>query len=381
MSTALDVADLAAEQWGLVTSAQARDVGASPQTLARLAHRGVLERMSHGIYRVSGSPPSPRDELRAAWLSLDPARRASSRRRDEIPAVVSHRSAAVLHDLGDLEADEHEFTVPIRKQTRRDDVRLHRLPLEPGEWTLVDGLPVTSIPRTIGDLAAARADGGHLASAVRDAITRRGVDDNALAAVLRPYAHHYGAPLGDGEEFLARLLQESGIPEPLERAVSRATRSAGWDARFSELADQVADLQRATSPPDAITRLVNSPGLKAAIEAAMPGESLTKLTRSPGFAAALATLANVSGQVDSITESRAIVDALRAQAAIANSPTMKNLLEMAQSPAIREIASRSAEVAKMSRLAAAAAAEASAAVELPSVNAEQDEQDEQDEDA
>lgn len=376
MSAALDVADLAAEQWGLVTSAQARDVGASPQMLARLAHRGVLERMSHGIYRVSGSPPSPRDELRAAWLSLDPARRASSRRRDEVPAVVSHRSAAVLHDLGDLEADEHEFTLPTRKQTRRDDVRLHRLALEAGEWTLVDGLPVTSIPRTIGDLAGARTDGGHLASAVRDAITRRGVDDHALAVALRPYAHHYGAPLGDGEEFLARLLQESGIPEPLERAVSRATQSAGWDARFSELADQVADLQRSTLPPDAIARLVNSPGFKAAMEAAMPAESITQFTRSPGFAAAFATLAKVGGQIDSIAESPAFVDALRVQAAIANTPSMKKLFELAQSPAIREIASKYDEVAKMSRLAAAAAAESSAAAELSAGDAERDDQDE-----
>jgi hypothetical protein len=33
--------------------------------------------------------------------------------------VVSHRSAAELYGLGHLTADQHEFTVPSRRQTRR----------------------------------------------------------------------------------------------------------------------------------------------------------------------------------------------------------------------------------------------------------------------
>lgn len=278
MSTAIDVADLAAEQWGLVTTSQARNVGASPQMLARLTNRGALERMAHGIYRLSGAPPSPLDDLRAVWLALDPNRNASERRRDELPVVVSHRSAAALHELGDLEADDLEFTSTVRKQTRRPDVRIHRLPLDHDEWTLVDGLPVTTIARTIGDLAAARTDGGHLAGAVCHAITRRGADDRRLAAALRPYAHYYGAPLGDGGEFLARLLQESGIPEPLERAVSQATRATpAWDAakeaQLAQLIEQVGEFQRSARPPDAVARLVSSPEVKDAIRAMFPSES------------------------------------------------------------------------------------------------------------
>src|SRR5450759_5904129 len=70
------VGDLAMEQWGLITTAQARNAGLSSQQLARLADTGVLERLRHGVYRAVGAPPNPNDDLRAAWLALAPARTA-----------------------------------------------------------------------------------------------------------------------------------------------------------------------------------------------------------------------------------------------------------------------------------------------------------------
>lgn len=207
MLTRLEVADLAAEQWGLITTAQAGSMGISAQTMARLARQGALERLNHGIYRVAGAPFDPDDGLRAAWLALDPGRRAVERRADPSVAVVSHRSAARLHGLGDLDADSYEFTVPARKQSRRPDVRLHRGDVPAGDRTVVDGLPVTAVARTIADLAAARTDGDHLAAVVVDAVMARSVGSADLALELRPHAHRYGAPLGDGEAFVADLLE------------------------------------------------------------------------------------------------------------------------------------------------------------------------------
>jgi hypothetical protein len=66
-------------------------------------------------------------------------------------AVVSHRSAAVVLELGDIYADVHEFCSPARRQTRRPDVRLHRGAVRAEDWALVDGLPVTTPLRTITD--------------------------------------------------------------------------------------------------------------------------------------------------------------------------------------------------------------------------------------
>lgn len=278
MSAGLVVADLAAEQWGLVTTAQARSLGVSPQTVARLSAEGGLERLTHGVYRVSGTPPSPLDEVRAAWLALDPGRRAGERLHDEPPAVVSHRSAAAILGLGDLEADGSEFTSGERKQTRRPDVQIHRGPVGPAEWTVVDGLPVTTVVRTVGDLAAARVDGGHLASVVRDALIRQQVDERMLANALRRHAHHYGVGMGDGRALLARFLQESGVSEPLERAVALAypagsaelaRRSREQSIELDELREQLADIRRALATAvRASEQIGSSSALRAADELA-----------------------------------------------------------------------------------------------------------------
>ena len=225
MSAIPDLVDLAAEQWGLITAAQARVLGVSPQALARLANQGTLERLIHGVYRVGGAPPSPRDELRAAWLTFDSARRANDRLRDESPVVISHRSASAMHELGDVEADHFEFTIGERKQTRRPDIRIHRSQVKPADWTIIDGLPVTTVVRTVDDLATAHIDGGHMAKIVRDALTRRQVGDEKLIDVLRHHARTYGAKPGDGEGLLSRFLQEAGISEPIKRAVALAETS------------------------------------------------------------------------------------------------------------------------------------------------------------
>lgn len=221
MAIGPEFADIAAEQWGLITTAQARTVGGTPQEMAKLCDREILERLTHGVYRLVGVAPDPLDEVRAAWLATDPGRRASER-LDSDPVVVSHRSAASIYGLGDLEADRIEFSSSDRRRSRRADVQFHRLSVPHGEWRVVDGLPVTSVTRTIKDLAAAHIDGGHLASVVRDALTKHGVDADQLAQVLAPYAHRYGAPMGNGEAVLRRFLREAGISEPVGRAVELA---------------------------------------------------------------------------------------------------------------------------------------------------------------
>jgi predicted transcriptional regulator of viral defense system len=184
--------------------------------MARLANEGVLERVTHGVYRVVGAG-SPLDDLRAAWLALAPELRAADRLR-EPDAVLSHRSAARYHQLGDLDADRFEFTVATRKQSKRPDVRFHRENLAPSDWQITSGLPVTTIVKTIGDLAKTRTDGGHLAGVVRDAIALASVTAEEISSALDPYAHYYGQQLGHGRALLARLLDDAGIPLATQQA-------------------------------------------------------------------------------------------------------------------------------------------------------------------
>src|SRR5207244_9380889 len=137
---------IAEDQWGLVTRRQAELSGISQATLQRLAAKGVLDRVAHGVYRLTGAPTPDHLGLRAAWLQLAPEVPAWERTPEQ--GVVSHRSAASLYGLGHLPADRHEFTIPKRRQTRRPDVTIHVRKLNRGEWTNLAGLPVTRPSRT-----------------------------------------------------------------------------------------------------------------------------------------------------------------------------------------------------------------------------------------
>ena len=240
------VAEIAGEQWGLITAAQATVAGTSSQSMVRWANDGALIRVTRGVYKVAGSSYDPLDDLRAAWLMLDPRRTATERiETGPIDAVVSHQSAARIHQLGDLAADLHEFTVRGRKQPRRSDVRIHTRSqqLKEESWVLVAGLPVTSVLTTIADLAVSRTDGGHLAGVVRDAIATATVDIDSLSTALRSSAHHYGAPLGDGEALIRRFLNEAGLPKIITKA-AELTRETTLSDRINGLSRSDLELIR-----------------------------------------------------------------------------------------------------------------------------------------
>lgn len=223
------LAELGSGQWGLLTAVQAQRRGVNRPRLGRLVEAGVLVRLTHGVYALRGSMAAGPVELRAAWLALDPTRPAADRIADGAAgAVVSHASAAVLHGLGDLDADRHEFTAPVRKQTRRAELRLHRGRLADDEVTLHEGLPVTTVARTIVDLVAAGHDGGHVAGVLASAVRARRVDPAALAPLLAPHAARFGLPRHDGPALVAHLLDLGGVTEDVDAdRVAAAARSAG----------------------------------------------------------------------------------------------------------------------------------------------------------
>jgi len=208
----LTLAGIAAGQWGLLTTQQARQAGVTYQQLSRLTGEGFLERLRPGVYRLAGTASHIADPVRVAWLAADPTRTVHDRLDDSVVDVVSHRSAALLHRLGDLDADVVEFTSAARRQPRDKYVRLHRGDVPEQDRVILDGLPVTTVLRTISDLASAHLDGGHLAGVLRDALARGEVAPDMLTEVLRPYAHRYGHPIGDAEGLVVTLLRQSGIP-------------------------------------------------------------------------------------------------------------------------------------------------------------------------
>lgn len=200
-------AELATTQWGLFTTAQTRAAGVHPKHIAALADAGAIHHVRHGVHRIHGAPWHPHEDLRAAWLALDPTRIADQRLADHpITAAVSHRSAAKTLQLGDIDADLLEFTVPRRRQTRLTDQRFHTGVLTADDIELVDGLPVTTVARTIDDLAADLLDGGHLAGIIESAVATGRLTDTAAAAILDRHSRRYGHPRHNGRRLLDHLL-------------------------------------------------------------------------------------------------------------------------------------------------------------------------------
>ncbi|WP_157518179.1 type IV toxin-antitoxin system AbiEi family antitoxin domain-containing protein [Herbidospora mongoliensis] len=212
----------ATDQWGLVTTTQAKLAGLSSVDLTRLAGTGLIESVGHGVYLVGGAPVPEHLEIKLAWLRLDPARVAWERHRPETyGGVVSHGSACELHRLGDIPTSTVEITVPTRRTTREPGVRFHQAAIEASDVTFVDGLPVTTAERTVADLLTARVDGGHVGGVVADALRLGLADRERLEAGIAPFARAYGLPRSaSGQEFLTYLLEST------ETELSRIEREA-----------------------------------------------------------------------------------------------------------------------------------------------------------
>lgn len=209
------VTQLAAGQWGLLTTAQAARAGVSRVQLTRMVTAGVLERIVHGVYATPSVLGDELLSLRAAWLALAPHASAGDRLADPVAAgVVSHSSAAHLHQLGDLLADEHELTLPKRYQSTRAGVRIHRAVLAADDVTIAAGLPVTTPTRTVADLLASGHDFEHVAHIAADAVRRGSSTPRGLALALQVTAARHGAP--DGPALVQRLLDAGGL-SPHER--------------------------------------------------------------------------------------------------------------------------------------------------------------------
>ena len=179
------IAQLAADQWGLLSTAQASVHGVSKMLLSRMVADGELERVLHGVYATPSAAANEFTLRRAHWLSLNPNLMAEQRLRDaHTSGVMSHATAAALHGLGDIRDDVTEMTLPARHQSRRTDMRTYTAVLRPDEVTLVDGLPTTSVARTVADLALAGNDLDHVGAVLAQGVQRGQTSISAVGAIL-----------------------------------------------------------------------------------------------------------------------------------------------------------------------------------------------------
>jgi hypothetical protein len=207
---------VAEDQWGLCTRQQAQQAGVGASSLARLTRNGLLERVAHGVYRIRGAAEPDHLVLRAAWLQLEPETPAWVRVRSPDVALVSHASAASLYGVGDLRADVHEFTIPVRRQTRRSDVRLHRSQVPDAQWLLLHGLPTTRAGRMIADLLADHVEPASVAQITAEVVRRVFDYPGTIAECIAPSASRFGFRRGDGVGLLDHLLTLANYPDRAE---------------------------------------------------------------------------------------------------------------------------------------------------------------------
>jgi hypothetical protein len=206
------LAEVAQDQWGMFTRRQAELDGVPSTTFERLAASdSMIERVAHGVYRFIATPIPEHLELRAAWLQLSPETPTWKRTAEQ--GLVSHRSAAALYGLGELPADRHEFTLPVRKQTRRADVRLHRRSVTEINWVNLDGMLVTRPSRIAADLLADREDLEAVARITTEAIRKIYDYPGTFTKSLAPLSARFGLRHNDGYGLLRWMLELVGDPE------------------------------------------------------------------------------------------------------------------------------------------------------------------------
>lgn len=189
--------DLASTQWGLVTTAQLEARGVSRLQTSRMAARGQLRRIRHGVYAVAGAPSGELEDIRAAWLSVDPGRTLSERISDVDQVVVTHESAARIHGFGDLDDYMVHISAPHRYRPSSSDILSETSPVGSKEWELLDGLPVSTPRRTLEELSTCgRWDPEHVLDAIEDAVAKGATTKESIgkSKVLVEIAPHLAEP-------------------------------------------------------------------------------------------------------------------------------------------------------------------------------------------
>ncbi len=207
------VASIASRQHGVVTTADLLGAGLSRAGVARRARRGTLHRVHRGVYRVGHRAPNTQARYLAAVLACGDG------------AALCAFAAAFLYGL--VKGGEPVAEVVTVRDRRVDGVRTHRARhLHPLDVSTHEGIAITTVPRTLLDIAAGLSLDG-LAYAAHQAEVRHGVRPAAVDAVIarRPNARHAKRLLdlfhGDTHITLSRLeraflrvLRQHGLPLP-----------------------------------------------------------------------------------------------------------------------------------------------------------------------
>jgi very-short-patch-repair endonuclease len=207
----------AARQDGAISLAQLAAAGMSRGAIDHRLSTGWLRRVHRGVFLV-GPVAGPRAFEHAALLACGEH------------AVISHRAAGAVWELGPRRGELVEVTLKAGHRRAQPGIVVHQSELAPDEVTDAGGLRVTSPARTLLDLAATLPP-HELERAVNEAQVLRIVTAAAVGALLARTPRHRGAAavraaFGEGpavtrselERRMRALAYRIGVPQPRTQA-------------------------------------------------------------------------------------------------------------------------------------------------------------------
>jgi very-short-patch-repair endonuclease len=209
------IARIGRRQDNVITREQLIASGLGRGAIEHRVNAAWMQRMHQGVYLIGPAPPTLMARVRAAAMACG------------ADAMVSHRSAAEMFGLLSETEGEVHVTVAGRNPHRQAGIRIHRVARLPRhEVTKMRGIPVTSVARTIADLAATEPE-NDVEHAFQEALYRKLVVPPALAEIISREPRRKGAPVIRGliedprmtrsekERRLLRLIDAAQLPRPV----------------------------------------------------------------------------------------------------------------------------------------------------------------------
>ena len=178
--------EVALEQHGFVTTAQAGDVDVSRASLRMMVRRGRLEQVSRGVYRVPQVPVTTHDSFMKAvlWPGFS-------------ETCLSHESALDAWEISDINPDRIHITVAVKRRITRgvpSGYVVHHEDLRQDQVTWWEGIPTVTAGTAIRQC---------LASGVPTYLVRQALERSA----------RIGLVLASEREELTRLMEARYVSE------------------------------------------------------------------------------------------------------------------------------------------------------------------------
>jgi very-short-patch-repair endonuclease len=215
MDIELQVLRLAERQYGVVANRQVRALGGDRHLIIRRVRLGRWEQVTSRVLRIAGAPTSADQELMVAVLHAGPQ------------ALASHESAAWVWGLPGFAATD----VVIRPRSDGARAALGHRPtlLLPHHRTVVRGIPCTTLPRTLYDLAAVLRP-GRVRSLCDTVVRRSPAMLPALHDMLPELARSGRTGITTMRQYLADTPVDTKVPESgNEVRFEQICRNAGID--------------------------------------------------------------------------------------------------------------------------------------------------------